>query len=680
MQQIDFYMGLPLVLVPPPDNWQDFTEELSFENGSPEPVINQTKLVWKLQNAAFMNDWYNSGNTGGPGITEGIPFVIKVCSTGEVAFAGIIDLTDDETKFSCDIVTAKIRDRRMDMITQLFDSITYAYLGTPISQGGGGIINQIPISQGGDYVVIPYQINSVPDYVQFFSMGLSIYNVASKLHEITDTLTELITGTSIDFSTGQIGGAILGILQIIGMILYLIAMVIIIIDMLVAAFHYLVSPVFTKLGMYANTLISKACQYFSLSFQSTILQTSPFNRLVVMPAKPQWATNQTFTRELYNQFMSWNGVQNRMEYDDLYNLQHGGMAFGYWDGTPGDFLRALSDVFDAKSKIIFNQYGIPVLHFERWDYEYNLSALTLPNISEDAPFKQPFRTNASELYANYMLRFNSDSSDENTLHYYEGKSCYAQTSQISFYDPSRRNVVLKNLMEKNLMFSHAFRKDKLTACEKVLDVLWIIAATIVNSLISLVNAVISLINWVINLFCHHCPGIPSIPLMPSQPQWASTGHMLMSNHITSSPKIFLAGPAVTNNWYGYTGVEVDINNRSETQISLHARMLMKYYHFSSLPISKAPGPPYTLQQAGSDYFNQWIVYKNQKIPLCCTDFKTLENNNYITTFDGQKGRALSVKWNIFAGTAKIDFNVRHQYTKNLKVLYVIDGVTTVQTL
>lgn len=681
MQKIDFYLGAPLQIVPPPDNWMDFTDELSFESESAKSTLNQTKLTWKGVNAAFMNKWFQSGMLGGVGITEGVPLMTKICGTNEVSFNGVCDLTGDDTKWNCDIVEVTIRDRRMDMITNLFDSVSYSFLATSTANGGAGIINPLPISQGGDYVVIPYQINSVPDYVEFFTMGLSIYNIADKIYDVIDTLTSLVTGTTIDFATlVGAGAAILGIIEIIGYMLYLAAMILIIIDMLFAAFHYLVSPVFTKLGMYAHTLVEKACQYFGLQFNSTILLTAPFNKMVVMPAKPQWASNQTFTRELYNQFMSWTGVQARMQYDDLYNLQHGGFAYGYWDGTPGDFLRALEDVFNAKMKIIFDVNNNPVLHFERWDYQYNLAQLTLPNISEDAPFKQPFKTNASELAANYMVRHAMDDNDLNTYHYYDGSTCYAQTSQIVYSDPTRRNVVLQNLVEKNLVFSLAFRKDKLTACEEVLHVIWNIAAGIVNPIISLANGVVNIVNWVINLFCPNCSGIPTINHLPANPQWASTGHMLMSNNITSNPKIFLAGAATSNNWYGYVGVEVSADTRATNQPSLAASMLMKYFHFASLPLSVAPGAPYTLQAAGTPYFNQWYVYDGQKIPLCCHDFKLIENNNYVTLYDGRQARCRSVKWTQYKGTAMIDYSVRQQYTKNLKVLYTIDGATTTQTL
>lgn len=675
-QAVDFYIGLPSVKVAPPKNWEALKAELSFENNDPEAVINSQILEWEGATASTLNAWFNNGK-----IYEGIPLVIKICTTGEILFDGIIDLTFEETVWNCDKVKVKIRDRRMDMISQLFNSVSFAYLATPVSQGGAGIINPLPISQGGDYVVIPYQINSVPDYVQFFSMGLAVYNVADKTYDVLNKLIALVTGTTIDFSSAQVGGAILGILQIIGYIAYIVLMIVVIIDMLVAAFHYLVSPVFTKLGMYVNTLMTRACQYFNIPFYSTILQTDPYKRMVIMPSKPAWASNQTFTRELYNQFMSWTGSANRMQYDDLYNLQHGGFAYGYFDGTPGDLVRSLEDVFDARAKVIMNGAGQPELHFERWDYQYAVSSIVFPPISDQAPFPQAFSTNAAELAANYEVAYSLDTTDENTYHYYEGTRTMYQATP---FPATIQNSVLRNYTQRQLIYAHAFRKDKETAVEEVLGKLWTISTHIANPIINVLNGITNIVNWVINLFCNHCQGLQPIPSLPAQPSWAATGHLLLSNNITGVPKIFLAttdnGTGTTNNWYGYQGVLIDPNNRSQTQPSLAADRLVKYFHFSSLALSVAPGAPYTTVPAGSPYFNQWKKYMGQRVPACCSDYTAIKSNNIVTLNDGTQAKVMSYKFNIRNGTADTDYWVRYKFAPNLQTTYIIDGVTSTTAL
>lgn len=674
MQTLNFYLGNPYQLVPPPKNWEALLCELSFENTDPESILNASELEWEAEVATLINKWF----TGVYGIFQGIPLKIEACDSKDIVVEGCADLSSDITLWNCDKVKIKIRDKRMDMISQLFNSVSFAYLAAPVSDGGAGIINRSPISAGGDYVVIPYQINAVPDYIEFFSMGLSIYNIADKAYDVINKLVSLITGTTIDFSTVQLGGAILGIIQIIGYVAYIVAMILVIIDMLIAAFHYLVSPVFTKLGMYAHTLMERASQYFGVPFYSTILQTNPYNRLVIMPAKPQWVTNETFTRELYNQFMGWTGSHNRMQYDDLYNLLNGGYAYGYYDGTPGQLMMALEEMFNARGKVIINSQGLPEIHFERWDYQYNLSSITFPQISEQAPFPQAYKTNASELAANYEVIYSQDTDDLNTYQYYEGTSCMCQTSLTNVL--IQRNVMLKNLTSRQIEFALAFRKHKETPVEEVLGRIWNIASHIFNPVIGLLNGITNIVNWVINAFCNSCNTIAPIPSMPSQPAWAQTGYLLLSNHVTSTPKVLLLGAQTSYNWYGYSANALDPDYLSTTQPSLAARSLMKYFHFASLPLSVAPGAPFTQQAAGSPYFNQWKKYEGQVVPSCCADFNTLRNNNYVTLYDGAQARVASYKMNLFKGTANTDYWVRYKYCSNLQTTYIVDGILTLQTL
>lgn len=702
MQSFLFYMGNPLQAVPEPDNWQALMVELSYENNSPDAVLNETKLVWKAANAEAMNVWVNDGLSGGVGIFEGIPLVIKICDTQQIIFDGIIDLTDPETKFTCDIVQCRIRDRRMDMVSQLMDSVSFGYLATPTSSGGAGIINPAPIQNGGDYVVIPYQLNNIPDYIQLITLCLVIFTVVDKFNEVQNILAGLVSGTTAASGLGGLGGALLGIIEIVFYVLYLIALVIIIYELLKAAFQCIVSPVFSKFGMYAKTLMERACQHFNIGFSSTILQNAPYDRLVAMPQKSAWANNNSFVVTLFQQFVG--PITKRIEYDDLYNWQHNGSqsgnnrdfaAYGYYDGTCGDFIRALEEEFNAKAKIIMDTNGNPVLHFERWDFQYDLSTYILPNISDQTPFnsnglfnnlggsQSAFATNAHELPSNYMVRYAVDTSDENTLGHYEGTSCYCTTRPINV--TNIQNVLLKNLTERNIPFAHAYRKDDQSFAEKMLAPVWAIGASIFNTAASIINLVINVYNFLAGLFSF--TPLSTIQYMPLNPPFAAIGHMLMTNHITSVPKLFIAttsdGTGQTyQNYFDFqghsmTGVLIDPSNRD----IIGAKVLMKNFHFSSLPQTVVPPHPYNYPYpAGQPYFNQWLIYKNQKAPLCCEDYSLLKNNNIITTFDGKFAKCESVKWNPHKGMGDIDYRVRTQYSNNLKTSFVIDGKETVDVL
>lgn len=682
-------------LINPPYNWQELMLELSFENNSPSSVINASKLIWKAENADFINEWIKGGLTNSVGIFEGIPLRIRICGTQELVFDGIIDLTDPESKFTCDIIECKIRDNRMDMVSQLMDSISFAFLATPTSKGGAGIIKPSPINYGGDYVVIPYQRSDIPDYLAFFTTALTVYNIAQIIADVYHNLVALVDAAIAAYSSGSTMSMIIEILKIIAYILYLAALLYMLYQLLKAAFNYLVGPVLSKFGMYAKTLFERACQYFNIGFSSTIFNNTAFNKLVVMPSKSAWAINLTLVSSMMTGVDGGSTINNRMQYDDLYNWQNGGYAYGYYDGTCGDFIRSMEDVFNAKAKIILNNQGQPVLHFERWDYLYNQSNYQLPNISDQVPFNSQglfnttgfsqsgFKTNASEIYSNYYVKYALDDNEYNTYEFYDGNVCYC--TNVPIVVNTRNNVTLQNIKEVNLKYAHAHRKNNLTAVEEALIPIWDAASYLTNFAIEIIDPVNEVYNYILGWFDMDplpTTGNGGISYMPSMPPWANTGHLLLSNNTTGVPKIFIAGDNVTiNNYYDFqshtiSGVNINSNNKG----ICGARYLMKNFHFSNLPQTVYPGSPYSVQASNTPYFNQWLIYDDQDVPICCEEYNLIKNNNIIKTYINQYGRVNSLRWNLYKGTATIDYRINVPYTKNIKTSFIIDGAITTQQL
>jgi hypothetical protein len=685
MQQLDFYIGNPLTLVPPPDNWTELQLELAFLNEDPGSVFNATQLTWKGSNAFIINKWFQGGLSAGYGIFEGIPLVIKVCNSGDVVFNGIIDLTDTVTKFQCDEVAVKIRDFTQSQIS-LLDGITFAFLAAPTNQGGAAIINP-QVYPNGDYVAIPYIQNNIPDWVEFFTCILATYQVIQEAIKVVNEIIGLVTGAASAGAVVGLGGLVAEIVNLIFWVIELVAIILILINLIQEMMLELIGPsnvlgsfsgagsgpggVYQKLGMPVTVCMQKICQYFGWQFSSSILQNAPYSNLVWMPTKQAWADNrnQGYVTTIFSSF-SGMSTNQRMMYDDVINLNAGGFAYGYPDGTCGDFIRALEDYFCAKARIILLPSGQPQLNFERWDFFYQNSTFTIPNISEVAPFPQPFATNASELAANYLLTWAQDTADVNTYDAYEGTTVYAQTSSI--HTLSVQNNTLMNLTEVDLACAQGLRKTQLTTTESLFDQVWNALIAVPNGVISAINGIISLVNKVLGLFS--LPSIPTIPPIPGSPLVTRIGHLLLSGNTTSVPKLMLmTGP--------YTGF-LDTTNRTPTD-PMAARNLMKNFHYSKLPLTVQPSIPFGDPKSslpGSPYYNQYYVYKDQEVPLCCQDFVNIQNKNYVKTFDGHIAMIESVKWNAFHGTAKIDYRVRQQYTSNLKTTFIIDGNTTTNTL
>jgi len=650
MNNIEFYLNNQLV--PPPDNWMALLIQVSFMDEDPQTTLNATQLIWKGANANTLNTWLNDGLSGGLGIWEGIPFEIRVCNSGFVVFNGICDLSDENTKFSCDIVNVIIRDMREDMIKQLFQSISWSFLATPVS-GGGPTPGPWSINSS-DYISIPYQVNNIPDYFEFILCAISIMEVISQVEKIVKELISLISAGVTTF------GTILGIPAAVGFVIeviYWVAELILnmtcVIALIETAMAEIIASVYHKWGMNVLNLMRKACAYFNIGFESSIMESEPMNRLAIMPVKGAWANVQSYSSTLFSIFGGGFSTNNRKLYDDPSNYAATGFAYGYPDGTFKDLFDWYSDYFNAKPRIILDSNGDPVLHFEVWDAIVLDSGVSMPNISEDAPFPQPFQTNASELAANYLVQYQKDEMDVNTYDTYDGTSCYAQFVPINISNPT--NVTLKNLINKQLAFAQGVRKTHGTVPEQIFHDFTSVVNGITNLVRVTINSITSLINDVISLLPGDLPTIKPIPKFNLTYQ-IPIGNLLLTDNSTGVQKSLLL----------VEGGLLDPTNHT-TNDPIAAKKLMKNYHYSSLIYCNDP--------SGSPYWNQFMKFKQQTIPLCCEDFAALYNTNYLSTFDGQSARVDSLSYNTFKAMAKIDYRIRFQFTKNIKASFMVDGIT-----
>ena len=690
MQTLDFYINGNLV--GQPLNWQQLEIELSFEGNSPDAVLSTAKLQWVGQEAFIINQWMQQGLTGGPGsIFIGIPLVIKLCATQDIVFSGIIDLTDPEAQWSCDKVQCRIVNYQIDLFNDLVDSITWAYLAATPSNGGPPV-GPWTINPNTDFVAVRYQRNDVPDAASLMQDALMCYSIYTQIQAIVTACSNIVGAitASVSLAIGWV------IATIIFEALLIVLLILLILAEFNAILHTLIPPVRHKLCMYVTDLFEKCCAYFNFGFKSSILTSAPFENLIQMDVKQAWPTNLTTMQAL---LPGTSANQNQLQYDDVDNYSSTGMAYGYPDGTPGDFIRRMEDVFNAKAKIIINSSGNPEMHFERWDYQYDIAQYTAPNINSQAPFAanvplskyNPFTTNAADVPANYMVDWQIDTQDVNTLNNYQGTSVYCTTTVNNLQ--TNQDSKLVNLVEKNLSFAMASRKNQLTLPERVIT-------DFMNAIVSIPNAVISAVNSIISVL-NDLPGVNITPIqtLSFTAFNNSIGCMLLSSDMTGVSKLFLGVP--NGSYNGFNVVDIDQNNRGANESSnidglqsgsssasqlpnLAAYSLMQYFHYSSLPLTVTP-PYYSFVSANytapnTPIYNQWIIFDNQKIPLCCTDYELIKNNNYINLYDGQIARVNSLKYNPFEASGKIDYMVRSQYASDLTASFVIDGVTTINTL
>lgn len=380
--------------------------------------------------------------------------------------------------------------------------------------------------------------------------------------------------------------------------------------------------------MRLRDLCVKACNSLGLGFSSTILDSVIGRRYVTIPKKSAYTTNATYQDS--DLMAIFGDVINRKHYDDTKNP----LAYGYYEGTFADLLRDISEVFNCTDQMS-GQSGIVVrngtLHIERWDFWQNQAVFTMPNQSSEAPFDDPYGTNASELAANYIVRYSQDPLDDNTYDEYDGTSCMVSFTPAVMADP--KNNLLNNLVEKVLPFALARRKTELTAPEKVVNSILKFLTPFMNILLKLIGSQTKL-----------------PPLLTN----TRIGVMLLSSDFTGMPKLLSVD----------SSSKVSVNNKRSDHLGYsEANYLMANYHSASLLLN--------IFQGGH---NQYLTFRDKEVPLCCSDFGNLRYNNIIKSYDQKPARLDSMRWNAHVESAKVDFRVKEQYAFNINYDIIIDGV------
>jgi hypothetical protein len=286
---------------------------------------------------------------------------------------------------------------------------------------------------------------------------------------------------------------------------------------------------------------------------------------------------------------------------------------GFFNGTFGDLIRGYKEKYNAEIKIIGN-----TLHFEHEDYFIDQSNFVIPNVYQKP--NNEFTYNASEVPANYVISYRYDVADLNNLSFRFGTQFTARIEPATI--TNRQNILLSNLDERNIPFTIPNIKTFETDLEKTMT-------KVFNGIAELVNTIASVVG--------NSTPIPSIPFGGNQ------DILILDTHLTSSPKIGIyQGGGKTN--------PLSVSNY------LDAEILWNRYHASR---SAYGFPPFQS--------NQWKIYKDVEIPLCCEDYLILKNNNY-ATYQGNDARIESIDWNPYDQVAKITFRVRNVYTTNLKLI------------
>jgi len=617
--KVNFYLDNNLIN--PPKNWQELEIQLNFDKDADASSSQVSVNDWELvrENAGKIQDWINGGLSNGVGIFEGVPFKLEIERNGiiEKPFDGYLDLTE-RPKLSCNRSEVKAKERmKIDWLNDVSDGFTFEFL----FRETGAITKN-------DFVFVPYVINSIPNYQESAIMMVSVFVLQQEIIQAIEKIKALAIKLSNPFESAT------AVVEAILLIVYIGLLLIAIIKLIKDLILMLIQPVKYHAGMRTRDLLRIGAQHLGLTFKSDIFDVNgAFYNEVIIPKK---YNNPVSTEE--------NKILGFITPDK--NLQE-----GFYKGTFGDLLRAQKSKHNAK--VIITDDG--ELYFVRQDFNISAAQFQLPDAEQ--PY---YTTNADELKSNYLVEFQVDLIDKNTIQEYTGTIFQVITQPIAVRN--QELVLMKGLESVNIPFALAKRKTELTLPEKIVKGFLDVFSILTNGIIIAINALITVFNVIIKVLNKI---IKALKVVGINVNW----------QIKPIPKLIKIDFAATiENRIGMMKIETDFFNidkvllltdgsqpkfnklAPDNEATMSAKYLYNNFHFvnSFIPSGAMPNG------------NQVIIKDFEKIPFCFNDYQKVKNNNKILDANGNQAEIVSLNWNVYNQHADMTVRFSQLYTLNLR--------------
>ncbi len=565
-----------------PRNWQDLEIVIDWVKKTESVSLNVTDLSFVLEANKYLQERIFNGLTGGVGVFEGEPYKIVIGDNQNPAyqFEGYLDLADENIIFGKEEIKLNLKRKHGDdWLNDVADSFSFSYLYNK------GIITDA------DFVKVPYIINYIPDTMQVITLSLSLYMMTKELIEniskLAETIADIANASTPVVGVGvgvgavvvtawDLGDWVLVVLKALARIAYIIAITIAIVKLMTMIFEQLFPGLSHYKGMTYRRMFELACQHLGLTFQSSIPELDYVN----LPKKTKGADKGVPTND-----------------SSIY--------------TFGDLIRVMKEMFNADYRIIDN-----VFVFERKDNFDDINNSTLPAYFQNQDrLLNEFSLNTDEIVSNYVIKFDYDVMDRNTLDNQDGRIFQVITEPVVIQN--REYINIKGLTEIDIPFSLATAKKSFTDLEKFAKEVGVFVDTLTGIFGGGTNIVNNINNHI--------------------------GSLLLSNHFTTSDKMIKMN-----------GGKLAINQRD----FINAKILWDKYHYinSFAEINGIHG--------------QYFKVKNYKIPMSLDDFKLFLHKNKLTDSEGNIIFIDKLRYRPEERVAVIDYRINKKYTNNLKLRYV----------
>jgi hypothetical protein len=408
-----------------PINSEAVDIELNFDNSDPDSAgtISLLNFDFTIDAAKIINEHFEGGMSGGPGVFEGLPFRLNLEEGSEVLelIRGYIDLTNSEVVFKCDRIEAFVKEAGSKTWLEdgAEDSFNYQYLE----------VEKRTITSS-DYIFLPYVISSVPNNKEIAILLLMGFSVTLALRDAIQNVIQ----TAVEFA--GVASGIRAVIKFILIVAYLIVLIITIVNLIRDIVNQIIQPVKYHACMRLQTLLEKGAEQLGQKFESSVFLDPVWRDMVVLPAK-------------YSVPLS-----EKDENIFGFTKPDATIQKGYYNGTFGQLMRSFETLINGKKFV-----GDGVIRIERRDYNPLTVNFKIPDVEIKG-----FGINANELKSNILLKFTTDLQDTNTIDNYTGNVCQVITSPVSVDNPDM--VLMSGLNSINSEFSRGLIKDDFTGPER----------------------------------------------------------------------------------------------------------------------------------------------------------------------------------------------------------------------
>jgi hypothetical protein len=383
------------------------------------------------------------------GVFEGIPYTMETADGTVLQY--YVDLTE-ETRFRDFEIEVKLKRR---------------YAKDNFFEKANGTSFELMAAKGVvfDLIDVPYIIVKDNAAEMALTLGVSLYVMTKELIDQIIAISESVQGIieAVTLNATVPPSVTLGhIITLVIKTLLQIAVAALLLVAIIKMAQQFFELIFPKVRYFqackVKELINKGCQYLGFTFQSNLLDGISGATILPVPL-------------IKEKCSFWDFLENDLNF--AYTNGYPSAS----DSTPtlGQLIDAIELQFNARTRV---RNGL--VELERRDYWQNITTnQILPALNIQNDRVEEYTLNTNEIWKRYFIHYQTDSSDLNTLDFYDPTDAEYSTEPLNVLNADLVNI--KGLNDVNIPFALGVRKNGLNWLEKLAKGFFEVIDEVVNA-------------------------------------------------------------------------------------------------------------------------------------------------------------------------------------------------------